>query len=70
MREAAYWLYFECVDFTIHLSTLTGTTYRDSNSFLFFILWPAVTAGLWLWIGWNRFALWQLQRQEREESPR
>ena len=46
MREAAYWLYFQGVDFMIHLAALTGTTYRDTNSALFFVLWPAVTAGL------------------------
>ena len=59
MRESVYWLYFECVDFTVHLANLTGTTYRDSNSFLFFLLWPAVTVLLWLWVGWNR---WQIRR--------
>jgi hypothetical protein len=57
MRVLAYWLYFECVNFTVHLANLTGTTYRDSNSFLFFILWPAVTVGLLLWVSGNALAL-------------
>ena len=55
--RADYWLYYACVDFTIHLANLTDTTYRDSNSVLFFVLWPGVTLGLWLWIGWNRHQL-------------
>ena len=53
MIEAAYWLYFQCVDFTIHLANLTSTTYRDTNSFLFFLLWPTVTVLLGLWVSWN-----------------
>jgi hypothetical protein len=57
MREAAYWLYFQGVDFMIHLAALTGTTYRDTNSALFFVLWPAVTAGLLLWVVRNHWLI-------------
>ncbi len=59
MREAAYWLYFECVEFTVHLANLSGTTYRDSNGFLFFVLWPAVTAGLLGWVCWSWSVSWR-----------
>ena len=63
MIAAATWLYFQCVDFTIHLATLSDTTYRDSNSFLFFVLWPAVSLLLVLWVYWN-------QRQLHRASSR
>jgi hypothetical protein len=39
-------IYAACVDFMVHAANLTGTTYRDANAFMFFVLWPLVTAAL------------------------
>lgn len=39
-------IYAACVDFMVHAGNLAGATYRDANAFMFFVLWPAVTAAL------------------------
>lgn len=36
-------VYAACVDFMLRVAQLTGTTYRDANAAMFFVLWPAVT---------------------------
>ncbi len=48
------WLYYQCVDFMLHTARLFGVTYRDTNSFMFFILWPLVTAILGVWVVRNQ----------------
>ncbi|MFO0586372.1 MAG: hypothetical protein U0441_02470 [Polyangiaceae bacterium] len=39
-------IYAACVDFMIRAANLFGVTYRDTNAFMFFVLWPAVTIAL------------------------
>ena len=49
-------VYAACVDFLLAAARLTGCTYRDANAFLFFLLWPLVTAilvGMVLWQAWR-----------------
>ncbi len=46
IEQAGTWLYWQCTDFVIHLASIFDVTYRDSNSFLFFIAFPLVTAVL------------------------
>lgn len=58
-------LYAACVDFMLHAARLLGVTYRDANALLFFVLWPAVTAALALWVGWQAAALARLRRPPR-----
>ena len=36
-------IYAACVDFMLRAADLLGVTYRDTNAFMFFVLWPAVT---------------------------
>ena len=40
------WLYFYCVDFMVNTAVLLDITYRDTNSLMFFVLWPIVTVVL------------------------
>jgi hypothetical protein len=36
-------VYAACVDFMLQAARLFGVTYRDTNAFMFFVLWPLVT---------------------------
>lgn len=65
LTRAGTWLYFECVDFVIHLADVLGITYRDANALLFFVLWPAVTLGLAGWVAWNAVVLRRLSASRR-----
>ncbi|MGH7297186.1 MAG: hypothetical protein ACRELB_19765 [Polyangiaceae bacterium] len=58
-------IYAACVDFMLHLARLTGTTYRDANAFLFFVLWPAVTVALVVAVGWQAAVLRRLRGARR-----
>jgi len=55
------WLYFECTHFMLNVAELLGMTYRDANAGLFFLIWPAVTVGLALWVAWNACLLRRLR---------
>ena len=46
-----------CVDFMLQLARLLGVTYRDANALLFFVVWPAVTAGLVAVVAWQHLLL-------------
>lgn len=46
MMRAGAAVYMACVDFMLRVAHLTGSTYRDANAAMFFILWPAVTVVL------------------------
>ena len=48
---AAIWLYYQCAYFMLNLAALFDLTYRDTNIAILFILWPAVTGLLLLWVG-------------------
>lgn len=61
--EWGLWLYWHCTDFMINAANLLGVTYRDTNSGMFFILWPAVTIGLALVLWWQGVVLWRLRRR-------
>jgi hypothetical protein len=54
---AGTWLYEQCVTFVIHLADLLDVTYRDSNSLIFFLIWPGITLALLGWVVWNAVAL-------------
>ena len=64
---AGVWLYEQCVTFVIHLGDLLDVTYRDSNSLLFFVIWPAITLVLFGWVVWNAFVL---RRETSKASSR
>ena len=51
------WLYYQCAHFMVHFADFTGTTYRDANSLLFFVLWPLCTVLLFFWCCWNTYQL-------------
>ncbi len=57
MMKLGILVYAACVDFMIRGANLLGVTYRDTNAFLFFVLWPAVTVGLALVVMVQRRAL-------------
>jgi hypothetical protein len=57
IRKASEWLYWQCTDFMINSADLFDVTYRDSNSFLLFLLFPAVTCLLVGWVSWNTVVL-------------
>jgi hypothetical protein len=50
-------VYAACVDFMIRAANLLGVSYRDTNAFMFFVLWPAVTVGLAVLVLLQRRAL-------------
>ncbi len=58
------WLYEQCVTFVIHLADLLDVTYRDSNSLLFFVLWPALSLALVGWVAWNAGVLRREQAKD------
>ena len=60
---AALWLYYQCAWFMVNAAALTGATYRDANAALLFIIWPAATVGLLLWVGHNTRTLRRLRRR-------
>jgi hypothetical protein len=39
-------IYAACVDFMLNAAHVFGVTYRDTNAFMFFVLWPLVTIAL------------------------
>lgn len=57
MTKLGILVYAACVDFMIRAANLLGVTYRDTNAFLFFVLWPAVTVGLAVLVVLQRRAL-------------
>jgi len=57
MMKLGVLVYAACVDFMIRAANLLGVTYRDTNAFLFFVLWPAVTVGLSILVLLQRRAL-------------
>ena len=59
------WLYYQCAFFMLNLARLFGVTYRDTNAFVFFILWPVLTLGLALVGVWNSYRLWRMQRMRQ-----
>jgi hypothetical protein len=63
MTQLGIALYAACVDFMLHAARLLGVTYRDTNAGMFFLLWPAVTVALVLWVGWQAVALDRLRRR-------
>lgn len=67
MERIAFAVYAACVDFMLHAARLTGTTYRDANAFLFFVLWPAVTLALIAIVAWQA---WRLRRCVTRPAPR
>ncbi len=46
MTAIAFAVYAACVDFMLQAAHLFGVTYRDTNAFMFFVLWPLVTLAL------------------------
>ena len=41
----------------------TNVTYRDTNAFMFFILWPAVTLLLFMIVGWQEWRIFRMRRR-------
>lgn len=68
LELAAGGLYWACVDFMIHTANLAGVTYRDTNSLMFFLLWPGVTLGLLLLVLWQGATLGWRRRRSGVES--
>lgn len=62
-------IYAACVDFMLRSAELLGVTYRDTNGGMFFVLWPAVTALLFVIVVWQRVRLARLRRA-RADRPR
>ena len=58
-------VYAACVDFMLQTARLFHVTYRDTNSLLFFVVWPAVTAGLVAVVAAQHLAL----RRARKKLP-
>ena len=56
-------LYAACVDFMLQSARLLGVTYRDANAGMFFVLWPALTAGLVVVVLWQAAVLRGLRRR-------
>ena len=46
MTALAFAVYAACVDFMLQAARLFGVTYRDTNGFMFFVLWPLATVAL------------------------
>ena len=67
LRVWGEWLYWQCTDFMINAAGLLGVTYRDTNSGMFFVLWPAVTLVLVVAVVWQAGVIWRLRRR-RENS--
>ena len=59
IRNASEWLYWQCTDFMINTASLFDVTYRDSNSFLLFLVFPAATCLLLGWVTWNAVVLFR-----------
>jgi len=55
-------LYCACTDFMINTANIFGVTYKDANSFMFFILWPATTIFLILAATYQQHKILKLQR--------
>ncbi len=68
IEAPATWLYWECTDFMINSADLAGVTYRDTNSFMFFLLWPGVTALLVVLALWQARDLRRLNRTRRRRA--
>jgi hypothetical protein len=62
MSQLGQWVYIACVDFMLRSAHLFGMTYRDTNGFMFFILWPAVTLALAVVNVWQSRRLRALRR--------
>ncbi|MDI1446300.1 hypothetical protein [Polyangium sp. 6x1] len=63
MTDFGIAIYAACVDFMIRAAALVGATYRDANAFMFFVLWPAVTAALLAVVAWQAVVLRRLRRR-------
>ena len=57
IARAGFAVYAACVDFMLEAARLLGVTYRDTNAFMFFVLWPAVTVALAVIVVRQRVAL-------------
>ncbi|MEZ0311006.1 MAG: hypothetical protein ACAI38_04495 [Myxococcota bacterium] len=64
MHELAYPLYALCVDFMLQLAAMLGVTYRDANTVVLLVVFPAVTASLMLAVVVN----WRRLRRSRSTS--
>jgi hypothetical protein len=60
--RAGFAIYAACVDFMLQSARLLHMTYRDTNALLFFVVWPAVTVGLALAVGWQHLLLRRASR--------
>lgn len=63
MMQLGLAIYAACVDFMIRAASITGTTYRDANAFMFFVLWPVVTIVLVVIVIWQAITLRNLRRR-------
>jgi hypothetical protein len=63
MHELAYAVYAVCVDFMLQLAAMLGVTYRDANTRVLLVAFPAVTASLMLAVLVNRRRLRQFARR-------
>lgn len=68
LEAAGTWLYWQCTDFMINSAEMFGVTYRDTNSFMFFVLWPAVTVLLLGTAFWQARALRRLNQKRRRRA--
>lgn len=57
--EWGTWLYWHCVDFMVNAANLLDVTYRDTNSLMFFVIWPGVTVLLTITVVWQRIQIWR-----------
>jgi hypothetical protein len=62
MASLGFAIYAACVDFLLQASALLHISYRDANSILFFLIWPAFTIGMALIIILQGIALWRSDR--------
>ena len=69
LESAATDLYFACVDFLINAANLLGVTYPDANALLFFVVWPAVTLGLFVIAAWQATRRPARPRSQRRVAP-
>jgi hypothetical protein len=59
LEHFATWLYWYCVDFMVNAANLLELTYRDTNSLMFFVIWPAVTVMLLATVVFQRIRIWR-----------
>ncbi len=69
LESMASGLYWACVDFMIHSANLLGLTYRDTNAGMFFLLWPTITALLFVVVSWQSAVLRRRRAGGRDKPP-